>query len=161
MRSPSSTSSSARSCRSSHRSCSSASGGSARLPASSGKTKRHRLNRGGDGAANSALHMAAVCRLRLDPPTRAYAARCAAEGLSKREILRCLKGYTPARPTTCSPRPPTCRRAPAGARRLLAAGRARRRASRSARRALWRGQLGHDETAISATVIGSETAANT
>jgi transposase len=41
--------------------------GSAPLPASSGKTQRHRLNRGGDRAANSALHMAAICRLRLDP----------------------------------------------------------------------------------------------
>jgi transposase len=67
--------------------------GSAPLPASSGKTKRHRLNRGGDRAANSALHMAAVCRLRLDPPTKAYAARRAADGLSKRETLRCLKRY--------------------------------------------------------------------
>ncbi len=67
--------------------------GSAPLPASSGKTKRHRLNRGGDRAANSALHMAAVCRLRLDPATRAYAARRTADGLSKREILRCLKRY--------------------------------------------------------------------
>jgi len=67
--------------------------GSAPLPASSGKTQRHRLNRGGDRAANSALHMAAVCRLRLDPRTRAYAARRSADGLSKREILRCLKRY--------------------------------------------------------------------
>jgi transposase len=67
--------------------------GSAPLPASSGKTQRHRLNRGGDRSANSALHMAAVCRLRLDPATRAYAARRTAEGLSQREILRCLKRY--------------------------------------------------------------------
>ena len=67
--------------------------GSAPLPASSGKTQRHRLNRGGDRAANSALHMVVVCRLRMDPRTRAYAARRAADGLSKREILRCLKRY--------------------------------------------------------------------
>jgi transposase len=67
--------------------------GSAPLPASSGKTKRHRLNRGGDRAANSALHMAAVCRLRLDPATKAYAARRATDGLSKRETLRCIKRY--------------------------------------------------------------------
>jgi transposase len=67
--------------------------GSAPLPASSGKTQRHRLNRGGDRAANSALHMAAICRLRLDPRTKAYAARRQAEGLTKRETLRCLKRY--------------------------------------------------------------------
>ena len=67
--------------------------GSAPLPASSGKTQRHRLNRGGDRAANSALHMAAICRLRLDPRTQAYAARRQADGLSKRETLRCLKRY--------------------------------------------------------------------
>ncbi len=67
--------------------------GVAPLPASSGMTQRHRLNRGGDRAANSALHMAAVCRLRLDPRTRAYAQRRLAEGLSKREILRCIKRY--------------------------------------------------------------------
>jgi hypothetical protein len=67
--------------------------GSAPLPASSGKTQRHRLNRGGDRAANSALHMAAICRLRLDPRTKAYAARRKADGLSKRETIRCLKRY--------------------------------------------------------------------
>jgi transposase len=66
--------------------------GSAPLPASSGQTKRHRLNRGGDRAANSALHMAAICRLRLDPRTKAYAARRTPE-LSKRETIRCLKRY--------------------------------------------------------------------
>ncbi len=67
--------------------------GVAPLPASSGKTRRYRLNRGGDRAANCALHMAAISRLRVDPRTRAYAARRAAEGLSKKEILRCLKRY--------------------------------------------------------------------
>jgi transposase len=67
--------------------------GVAPLPASSGMTQRHRLNRGGDRAANSALHMAAICRLRLCPKTRAYAARRKTEGLSKREIIRCLKRY--------------------------------------------------------------------
>jgi transposase len=67
--------------------------GSAPLPASSGQTQRHRLNRGGDRAANSALHMAAICRLRLDPRTKAYAARRKADGLSKRETIRCLKRY--------------------------------------------------------------------
>jgi transposase len=68
--------------------------GVAPLPASSGKTRRYRLNRGGDRAANCALHMAAtISRLRVEPRTRAYAARRAAEGLSKKEILRCLKRY--------------------------------------------------------------------
>jgi transposase len=67
--------------------------GVAPLPASSGMTQRHRLNRGGDRQANRALHLAAICRLRLCPRTRAYAARRKAEGLSKREIIRCLKRY--------------------------------------------------------------------
>lgn len=66
--------------------------GVAPLPASSGMT-RHRLNRGGDRAGNSALDMAAICRLRLCPKTRAYAARRKTEGLSKREIISCLKRY--------------------------------------------------------------------
>jgi transposase len=67
--------------------------GVAPLPASSGKTERHRLNRGGDRDANRALHMIAVGRLRIDPRTRAYAARRLAEGLSKREVIRCIKRY--------------------------------------------------------------------
>jgi transposase len=67
--------------------------GVAPLPASSGKTQRHRLNRGGDRQANRALHLAAVTRLRHCPRTRAYASRRTAEGLSKREIIRCLKRY--------------------------------------------------------------------
>lgn len=67
--------------------------GVAPLPASSGKTQRHRLNRGGDRQANRALHMAAISRLRMDDKTKAYAARKTAEGHSKLEILRCLKRY--------------------------------------------------------------------
>jgi transposase len=67
--------------------------GVAPIPASSGKTQRHRLNRGGDRDANRALHMAVVSRLRLDPRTRAYVARRLAEGRSKREVIRCLKRY--------------------------------------------------------------------
>jgi transposase len=67
--------------------------GVAPLPASSGKNERHRLNRGGDRAANSALHMVAICRLRMDPRTRAYSERRIAEGRSKREIIRCIKRY--------------------------------------------------------------------
>jgi transposase len=61
------------------------------IPASSGGTRRQRLNYGGDRQANRALHLVAVCRLRYCPRTGAYAERRSAEGLSKREILRCLK----------------------------------------------------------------------
>ena len=63
------------------------------LPASSGKTRRHRLNRGGDRQANAALHTVALVRMRADPRTRDYVARRTAEGLSRREITRCLKRY--------------------------------------------------------------------
>ncbi len=65
--------------------------GAAPLPASSGKTNKYRLNRGGDRAANAALHRIAVVRLGMDPETRAYAARSAAQGKTKKDILRCLK----------------------------------------------------------------------
>ena len=67
--------------------------GVAPLPASSGQTQRHRLNRGGDRQANRALHLVVISRLRVCPRTRAYADRRRAEGLSKREIIRCLKRY--------------------------------------------------------------------
>jgi transposase len=63
------------------------------VPASSGKTIRHRLNRGGDRAANSALHIIAIGRLRTDPRTKNYVARRIAEGHSKPEAIRCLKRY--------------------------------------------------------------------
>ena len=63
------------------------------VPASSGKTTRHRLNRGGDCAANSALHIIAIGRLRTDEKTRAYVARRVAEGHSKLEAIRALKRY--------------------------------------------------------------------
>ena len=67
--------------------------GACPLPASSGKTQRHRLNRGGNRQANSALHMIVVCRMRTDPRTRDYVERRTREGLSKREVMRCLKRY--------------------------------------------------------------------
>jgi len=67
--------------------------GVAPIPASSGKTNRHRLHRGGDRAGNSALHIAAVVRLRYDPRSRAYADRRTAEGMSMPEIIRCQKRY--------------------------------------------------------------------
>jgi len=61
------------------------------LQASSGKTVRHRLNRGGDRSANNALWTIAMVRMRSDPRTRAYVDRRTKEGLSKKEIHRCLK----------------------------------------------------------------------
>ena len=67
--------------------------GVAPIPASSGKTTRHRLNRGGDRQANAALYRVVLVRLRWDPHTRAYAERRTKEGLSKKEIIRCLKRY--------------------------------------------------------------------
>jgi transposase len=63
------------------------------VPASSGKTIRHRLNRGGDRHANSALHIIAIVRLRTDPNTKAYVAKRVAEGHSKLEAIRALKRY--------------------------------------------------------------------
>jgi transposase len=63
------------------------------LPASAGKTKRHRLNRGGNRQANAALHRIAVVRLRWHEQTQAYAARRTEQGRSKPEILRCLKRF--------------------------------------------------------------------
>jgi transposase len=67
--------------------------GSAPIPASSGKTTRHRLNRGGDRAANAALYRIVLCRLRWDPATRAYLERRTKQGRTKAEIIRCLKRY--------------------------------------------------------------------
>jgi transposase len=68
--------------------------GVAPQPASSGRTTgRHRLSRSGDRAANSALYIVAITRMRHHEPTRAYFARRTAEGLTKREIIRCLKRY--------------------------------------------------------------------
>jgi transposase len=65
--------------------------GVAPIPASSGQTHRHRLNRGGDRQANAALYRVVMSRLRWDPRTRAYVDRRTAEGLSKKDIIRCLK----------------------------------------------------------------------
>jgi transposase len=67
--------------------------GASPIPASSGKTVRHRLNRGGNRQANTALYQIVVVRLRWHQPTRDYLARRTTEGLSKREIIRCLKRY--------------------------------------------------------------------
>jgi transposase len=63
------------------------------IPASSGKTIRHRLNHGGDRALNRAIHAIALTRIRNCPRTRAYIDRRTAEGKTPREIRRCLKRY--------------------------------------------------------------------
>jgi transposase len=67
--------------------------GVAPIEASSGKTVRHRLNRGGDRQANSALYRVVIVRLGYDVTTKAYVERRTAEGKSKAEIIRCLKRY--------------------------------------------------------------------
>jgi transposase len=67
--------------------------GAAPIPASSGRTNRHRLNRGGDRGANHALYTIVLCRMRHDPRTRVYVQRRTAQGLTKKEIIRCLKRY--------------------------------------------------------------------
>jgi Transposase IS116/IS110/IS902 family len=67
--------------------------GASPLPASSGRTVRHRLNRGGDRALNRALHTIAMTRMRSCPTTQAYVARRTAEGKNPKEIRRCLKRY--------------------------------------------------------------------
>ena len=67
--------------------------GACPIPASSGKTVRHRLNRGGDRQANSALHEIARQRVMRDPETAEYAERARGRGKSDREVMRCLKRY--------------------------------------------------------------------
>ena len=68
-------------------------GGTSPIPASSGRTVRHRLNRGGDRALNRAIHAIALTRIRSCARTRTYVARRTAEGKTPREIRRCLKRY--------------------------------------------------------------------
>ncbi len=65
--------------------------GAAPIPASSGKTTRHRLNRGGDRQGNWALHQIALVRLSTDTRTKTYAAKLRAAGKRKKDVLRCLK----------------------------------------------------------------------
>jgi len=89
--------------------------GSAPIPASSGNTERHRLDRGGNRQLNCALHRLAVTKGRLDPDTAAYLARKQADGKSRREALRCLKRHLARRvwrllqppPAEASPGPST------------------------------------------------------
>ena len=63
------------------------------VPASSGKTNRHRLNRGGDRSANCALYRIVIVRLRHDDCTKEYMERRISEGMTKSEVIRCLKRY--------------------------------------------------------------------
>ncbi len=68
--------------------------GACPIPAGSGRTNgRHRLNRGGNRQANAALYRAVIVRMRWHQPTIDYVTRRTTEGLSKREIIRCLKRY--------------------------------------------------------------------
>jgi transposase len=67
--------------------------GTAPVPASSGKTQRHRLHRGGDRQLNRAIHIIALSRAKTDPETRTYLARKQAEGKTKLEAIRCLKRH--------------------------------------------------------------------
>lgn len=68
--------------------------GTSPIPASSGQTVRHRLNRSGDRKLNRALHVIVLTRVAHDPKTRAYVKRRTAQGKTPREIRRCLKRYT-------------------------------------------------------------------
>jgi len=67
--------------------------GTSPVPASSGLTNRYRLSRAGHREANAALYRAVIVRMRFHQPTIDYVARRTAEGLSKRDIIRCLKRY--------------------------------------------------------------------
>jgi transposase len=65
--------------------------GASPIQASSGKTQRHRRNRGGDRQANPALHRIVIARLRHDQPTRDSLARRVREGKANKEAIRCWK----------------------------------------------------------------------
>jgi transposase len=67
--------------------------GACPIPASSGRTIRHRLNRGGHRRANAALYRVVVTRMRGHGPTLDSVRRRTAEGKSKAEIIRCLKRF--------------------------------------------------------------------
>jgi transposase len=67
--------------------------GLAPIPVSSGKTNRHRLDRGGNRQINAAIHRIAVTRARCHPETRDYIARKRSEGKTTREAIRCLKRH--------------------------------------------------------------------
>ena len=83
--------------------------GVAPIPASSGMTTRHRLNRGGHRQANAALYRTVIVRMQHHEPTKAYVARRTAEGKTKAQIIRCLKRllareiWSPMRPLRMNP----------------------------------------------------------
>lgn len=97
--------------------------GACPVPASSGKTVRHRLNRGGDRQTNSALHEIARQRVMRDPETAEYAERARGRGKSDREVMRCLKRYVAREAYRALMRPHEIRR-PEDASGLVAARRA-------------------------------------
>jgi len=84
--------------------------GVAPIPVSSGKTNRHRLDRGGNRQINATIHRIALTRLRCHPETQDYIARKRAEGKSTKEAIRCLKRHLTRRiwhllqPPPCSGR---------------------------------------------------------
>ena len=79
------------------------------IPAGSGKTNgRHRLNRGGDRQANSALYRTVLVRMRWHETTQKYVARRTAQGLTKRDIIRCLKRYVAREPYHVITTPKEC-----------------------------------------------------
>ena len=90
--------------------------GIAPIPASSGRTDRHRLDRGGNRQINAAIHRMAVTRARCDPQTQHYIAPKKAEAKTNRDAIRCLKRHlarrvwqllqTPARPLEARPTAP-------------------------------------------------------
>jgi transposase len=87
-------------------------GGIAPIPVSSGKTNRHRLDRGGNRQINTAIHRVAVTRARCHPETRTYIDRKRAEGKTHRDAIRCLKRHLARRiwhllqpPTAATPGP--------------------------------------------------------
>src|SRR5215212_10269859 len=94
--------------------------GAAPIPASSGRTDRHRLDPGGNRQLNCALHRLAVSKARLDPDTAAYLARKQAEGKTRREALRCLKRHLARRvfkllqPPSPTPTTPSMSQTPVG-----------------------------------------------
>ncbi len=79
--------------------------GASPLDASSGKQEHHRLNRGGDRQANSALWRIVITRMVYDPRTRDYIERRTNEGLTKKEAFRCLKRYIAREVFNALPRP--------------------------------------------------------
>jgi transposase len=80
--------------------------GACPIPAGSGMTNgRHRLNRGGNRQANASLYRIVIVRMRWHPATMAYVERRTAEGLSKKEIIRCLKRFVAREIYRLLPRP--------------------------------------------------------